>query len=220
MDHKGNSFEWKKLTLIKYWDKKIDKLKSLRDVCEKNYRKRQTKFGNTYTVHSPRWNRINKALNNAYHCRREQIKTLKYTVANELFNQYDVVIIGDYTPTNGTAPFDNMKRSMLNQEIIGDFRKTLEWVAKKRNKFLFIADEHNTTKECCACGHKEKKDPSIRKFKCVSCGKIFMRDNNSAVNIGKKEGFILDGKHQNKLSKFMFKVYVPIGNKPVIEQVI
>ena len=36
MDHKGNSVEFQKLRMITYWDKKIDELKSLRDVCEKN----------------------------------------------------------------------------------------------------------------------------------------------------------------------------------------
>ena len=111
LDHEGNSVELQKLRMITYWDKKIDRLKSLRDVCEKNYRKRKTKHGNTYTVHSPRWNRIHHTLNKAYHTRREQMKTCLYSIANELYRKYDVVMIGDYTPTNGTAPFKKMKRA-------------------------------------------------------------------------------------------------------------
>ena len=34
VDFEGNSIEFKKLQMIKYWDKKIDEMKSLRDVCE------------------------------------------------------------------------------------------------------------------------------------------------------------------------------------------
>ncbi|GAA3329007.1 hypothetical protein GCM10020331_075300 [Ectobacillus funiculus] len=84
--------------------------------AKKNYKKKKTKHGSSYTVHSSRWNRVNKALNIAYHKRREQIKTALYSIAHELYQRYDLVIIGDYTPTNGTTRFDNMKRSMLNQE--------------------------------------------------------------------------------------------------------
>ncbi|GAA3329009.1 hypothetical protein GCM10020331_075310 [Ectobacillus funiculus] len=35
VDHEGNSIEFTKLQMIKYWDTTIDTLKSLRDVCEK-----------------------------------------------------------------------------------------------------------------------------------------------------------------------------------------
>lgn len=216
VDNEGNSLEWKKPSIIKYWDKKIDRLKSLRDVCEKNYRKRKTEHGNSYTVHSPRWNKLNKALNKAYHCRREQTKTMMFTIANFLYQKYDAVIIGDYTPNNGTAPFKNMKRSMLNQETIGQFRKILEWVACKKEKHYFLANERNTTKSCCSCGHGEKKAPSVRKFTCVSCKKTMMRDNNAAVNIGKKQGFHLEEQYLSKLETFTQQGTVPVGRKCLI----
>src|SRR4051812_25454590 len=188
VDFEGNSIEFKKLQMIKYWDKKIDEMKSLRDVCEKKYRKRKTKHGNSYTVQSPRWNRLNRALTIAYNKRREQIKTSLYSIAHALYRRYDLVMIGDYTPTNGTAPFDHMKRSMLNQEKIGEFRRILEWVAAKRQKYYLMANERNTTKECCVCGHMEKKEPDVRSFICIECGTEMLRDANSSVNIGKKVG--------------------------------
>lgn len=216
VDNKGNSIEWRKIALVKYWDRKIDELKSLRDKCKKNYRKRTTKHGNPYTVYSPRWNKINKALNKAYHCRREQMKTTMYTIANELYKQYDVVIMGDYVPSNDTAPLDHMKRSMLNQEVIGSFRKILKWVAEKKNKHFFLVDERDTTKTCCVCGHKEKKVPSVRVFTCVPCKTTLMRDNNASVNIAKKERFFLQETYFSKLSTFTRAGYVPVGQKCVI----
>ncbi len=216
VDHKGNSVEFQKLQMIKYWDITIDKLKSLRDVCEKKYRKRKTKHGNVYTAHSPRWNRFNHALNIAYQKRREQMKTALYSIAHALYRRYDLVIIGDYTPTNGTAPFDNMKRSMLNQEKIGEFRRILEWVANKLRKHYLLANEHNTTKECCVCGHMEKKEPNIRRFVCVSCGTEILRDNNSAVNIGKKVGYSLRvPAYKHKLNSFTYTGEAKFGQKVV-----
>jgi putative transposase len=212
VDDQGNSIEFKKLQMIKYWDKKIDEIKSHRDVCEKKYRNRKTKHGNSYTVHSPRWNRLNHVLNKAYHKRREQIKTALYTTTHELFRRYDLVIVGNYTPTNGTAPFDHMKRSMLNQEKMGEFRKIVEWVAAKLGKYYLLANERNTTKDCCVCGHQEKKDPSIRHFVCMNCGTEMMRDSNSSVNIGKKVGFLLDvQKYKHNLKNFTHKGKVLYG---------
>ena len=214
VDNEGNSIEFQKLSMIKYWDKTIDKLKSLQDVCEKKYRRRKTKHGNSYTVHSPRWNRLNHALNRAYQKRREQIKTALYSIAHVLYRKYDLVIIGDYTPTNGTAPFDNMKRSMLNQEKIGEFRNVLKWVSSKRQKYYLMVNEHNTTKECCVCGHMEKKEPNIQSFVCVSCGTEIVRDSNASVNIGKKAGYSLDvTTYRNKLKSFTYKGEAKFGQK-------
>lgn len=216
VDYQGNSIEFKKFQIIKYWDKRIDEIKSFRDICEKNYRKRKTKHGNSYMIHSPRWNRLNRALNKAYHKRREQTKTALYTISHELYRRYDLVIIGDYTPTNGTAPFDNMKRSMLNQEKIGEFRKTVEWVAAKLKKHYLLANERNTTKDCCVCGHQEKKAPSIRSFTCANCKTELMRDSNSSVNIGKKVGFSLNmKKYKQKLKTFTHTGEMMYG-KPVL----
>ena len=217
VDYKGDSIEFKKLQMVKYWDKVIDDLKSKRDICQKNYKRKKTKNGSRYTVHSPRWNRLNHALNIAYNKRREQIKTALFSISHELYKQYDLVIIGDYTPTNGTAPFKNMKRSMLNQEQIGSFRKTLKWVAEKENKYYLMVNEKNTTKDCCVCGHQEKKAPDVRKFTCESCKTTIMRDSNSAVNIAKKANFYLDvDKYKNKLNLFTHTGEALYGRKAQI----
>lgn len=217
VDYKGDSIEFKKLQIVKYWDKVIDNLKSKRDICQKNYRKRKTENGTKYTVHSPRWNRINHALNIAYNKRREQIKTILYSISHELYRKYDLVVIGNYTPTKGTAKFKNMKRSMLNQEQIGSFRKILKWVAEKEGKYYLMVNEKNTTKDCCVCGNQEKKTPDVRKFTCNSCNTIIMRDSNSAINIAKKANFYLDiEKYKDKLSMFTYTGEALYGRKAQI----
>jgi len=195
IDYQGNSFEFGKLPQLKYWDIVIDELKSKRDKALRKSKKRQSKGGKTYYLPSKRWKRLNDALNKAYHRRREQIKQAMYAIANELANRYDYVAIGDYTPSTDTAIYDTMHRSMLNQEVIGQFRKILLWVFERSNKHGVIVDEKNTTTECCICSYKEKKAPSIREFICISCGTKISRDINSAVNIAKKVGLLPGSGH-------------------------
>ena len=220
VDYMGRNIRFEKLAMIKYWDNVIDRLKSMRDVCQKNYRKYTTESGSKYTVHSPRWNRLNRALEAAYDARREQIKSALYSISHLLYDEYDLVCIGDYTPTNDTAPYDTMKRSMLNQEQIGSFRRTLEWVATKRGKFYLLIDERNTTKECCNCGYEEKKDLNVRGYTCPQCGTKVKRDSGSAVNIGKKAKRYFDmNKYKNNLSNFTHKGKVLYSRKATINPV-
>ena len=156
----------------------------------------------------------------AYDARREQIKSALYSISHVLYDEYDLVCIGDYTPTNETAQYDTMKRSMLNQEQIGSFRRTLEWVATKRGKFYLLIDEHNTTKECCNCGYEEKKDPNVREYTCPKCGTKVKRDSGSAVNIGKKAKRHFDmGKYKNNLSNFTHNGKVLYSRKATIKPV-
>ena len=105
IDNSGKSIEFEKITQTKFFDKVIDEIKSKRDKCIK---------------YSKRYKRINKALINVYHKRREQTKLMCYTVANYIAKHYDHVAIGDYVPI--VTKEKQMHRSMINQEIIGRFR--------------------------------------------------------------------------------------------------
>ncbi|MTI67996.1 MAG: hypothetical protein FH753_15545 [Firmicutes bacterium] len=79
-------------------------------------------------------------------------------ISNEIAKRYDHVSIGDYTPSLDTAKYKKMYRSMLNQEVIGQFRKILEWVMERSGKTSSIVDEKNTTKTCSiALGKNFKK---------------------------------------------------------------
>ena len=195
IEYQGNSFEFKKFPQLKYWDEVIDELKSKRDKALRQAKRRKSKGDKVYFLASKRWERLNKALDKAYHRRREQIKQAMYAIANYLAKRYDYVAIGDYVPSTDTAIYDNMHRSMLNQEVIGQFRRILLWVFERSNKHGAVVDEKNTTKECCICGHEEKKEPNIRKFVCVGCGTKLSRDINSAVNIAKKDNLLPGSGH-------------------------
>ena len=190
IDDSGVSVEFQKLKLIKYWDEVIDRLKSMRDLCERKNKQKTTPHGKTYFVPSKRWVRLDKALARAQQRRREQIKQACYSIAHFLAKHYDAVAIGDYIPSTETATQDQMHRSMLNQEVIGTFRKILAWVFFKSQKQYQKIDEAHTTSDCCACGDRDHKDPSVRSFVCKRCGKAFYRDINSAVNIALRANFL------------------------------
>lgn len=187
----GKSYELVALkSIVSYWDQRIDTLKSLRDRCQKQSKRIVTSH-TSYWQPSKRWARLNHSLEKAYRKRREQIKLILYRYAHFFSRQYDGIYIGNYTPTPAVATYKTMNRAMLNQTPVGQFRQIVEWVQEKNAKHYQTIDERDTTKNCCVCGHQEKKDPTIRIFICVNCGTVLSRDINSAVNIGHKAKKIL-----------------------------
>ncbi|MGL5506328.1 MAG: RNA-guided endonuclease InsQ/TnpB family protein, partial [Paraclostridium sp.] len=201
IDNKGNTFEFEKLYQTKYFDKLIDEVKSKRDLCNRKNKLKYSEHGSKYYLPSKRYLRLNKTLDKLYHKKREQIKLIMYSIANYIAKNYDKAVIGDYTPTVEVAIDKNMHRGMLNQSLVGMFRKILNWTMEKSNKTCVVVSEKDTTKTCCVCGNIEKKDPSIRKFTCVSCEETILRDVNSAINIARKDNLEPVNKNLNKILK-------------------
>ena len=193
IDHQGHSIEFERTQIVKYWDKKIDELKSKRDKLKKKSVRKETKTGSGRWFWRPskKWTRYNDALNRAYAVRREQNKQEVFALANALMKSYDVIVIGDYAPSIETAKYKNQHRSMLNQTYIGKIRETLGWVAQRSGKRLDVVDEYHTTKECPFCSFMESKDPSVRIYTCPNCGTTYYRDLGSAINIAVKDKKLL-----------------------------
>jgi putative transposase len=118
-----------------------------------------------------------------YRVRREQIKTFLYTVANKLFKKYDIVGIGDYTPSGGGIS-RKMRRAMNNQSLIGRLKEVLTWVAIRSGKRYLEWAEKGSTRTCHLCGYKvaEGINPDIREWTCSTCHKNHIRDENAALN--------------------------------------
>lgn len=186
VDYKGETYEFERFYADTYFDKKIDFVKSKRDRCLRKAKKQVTEYGNTYYIPSKRYQRLDLAVQRLYARRREQMKSGMYQIAHFLCKNYDEIIIGNYVPGKETAKSGTMRRSMLNQSHIGEFRKILKWVSEKSGKVCKIVDEKDTTKKCCVCGDMEKKTPQIREFVCKKCSHKILRDVNSAVNIAVK----------------------------------
>lgn len=193
VDSNSQTMIFEKNNFIKYTEKQIDEIKGKRDVKKRLMTKENKNYTDKYKQYTKQYQKLTNRVSGLWLKLREQKKTFCYTIANNLFDRYDLVIIGDYTPDLNTAVFDTMHRSMLNQEMIGMFRRILQQVADKRGKHLIVKSEMNTTKTCCFCGDMKTKIPDIREFVCTECGKKFLRDLNSAYNIGEKEIKMLSG---------------------------
>jgi putative transposase len=122
-------------------------------------------------------------LERLYRLRREQTKTFLFTIANALFEAYDLVGVGDYTPHGGGLN-TGMRRSMNNQSLIGRFKKVLAWVAEREGKLFVELSEYGTTRTCHDCDYvvPDGISPDVRQWDCPHCGSPHFRDENSARN--------------------------------------
>jgi putative transposase len=181
----GSSFEIENAYFLKNLEKRIDKVKSLRDRCKRRSKKVILNNNKEIKVPSKRWDYLNRVLQNLYRLRREQTKTYLYTVANRLYRDFDLVAIGDYTPHGGGIS-RKMRRVMNNHSLIGRFKDVLDWVSQRNGKHFEIWEESGTTRSCsnpsCNFVHKSSLDPQIREWDCPSCGVHHLRDENSAIN--------------------------------------
>jgi len=183
----GRAIEIENMPNLKALDRRIDELKGKRDRCQRKSKLIQfaREDGSIHRHWEPsrRWRRYNQALDRLYQLRREQTKTFLFTLANELYRQYDVIGIGNYTPHGGGIN-SGMRRSMNNQSLIGRFKQTLAWVAEREGKTFIELSEYKTTKVCHDCGYDvpDGIPPEVREWDCPVCGTHHIRDENSARN--------------------------------------
>ena len=168
---------------LKVRQRRIDHLKSRRDRCRRKSVKKTAESGKAYWLPSRRWSKYQGKLEIEYSKRREQTKSYLYTVCNFLCKNYDFISVGDYTPKGGGINTP-MRRAMNNESLIGRFKETLQWVAKKSGKISDIWPERNTTKTCSHCGYQVDGglSPAIREWTCQGCQVHHIRDENAAKN--------------------------------------
>lgn len=183
--------EVNKFSIAQALDKEIDSIKSKMSSKKK---------------YSREWRKLNKALQKTYHKREEQIENVLYEMSHYIAKRYNVVIIGDYTPSKDVAPYKNMRRSMLNQTFIGSFRRILQHVCWKYGTEYILVDETDTTKTCCITKTKKKRPPEERSW--IVNSRLVLGDINSAVNIARKAGKNLD---VNKINLSSIDVYVKMS---------
>ncbi len=203
VDTLGNGIEIDNMPTLKLIDRRIDEVKSKRDSCLRQSHlvefKRDDDSVHRHWEPSRRWKWYNAALGRLYRLRREQTKTFLFTLANELYRQYDVVGIGDYTPHGGGLN-TGMRRSMNNQSLIGRFKQILAWVAEREGKTFVELSEYKTTKVCHDCGFDVPGGipPEMREWDCPACGTHHLRDENSARNgLGRLLENLLSGSDQS-----------------------
>ncbi len=177
----GEAIEILNPWFLKRLDRRIDVLKAKRDRCNKKSVMVPKGDGSLFWRPSRRWIYLNNLVEKTYLLRREQTKVYLYTVTNKLYKKYDVVSVGDYTPTDGGIN-KRMRRAMNNQSLIGRWKEILSWVAQRSGKTYFEWSEKGSTRTCSNCYHvvTEGINPCCRQWKCPNCGKSHIRDENAA----------------------------------------
>jgi len=183
VDLNGMAIKIENPWFLKPRQKRIDLLKARRDKCKRRSQLIETKFGKKYWRPSRRWSYFNRQLEMEYRKRRDQTKQFLFTISHHLCRYYDVISVGDYTPRGGGIS-KGMRRAMNNESLIGRFKLTLGWVARKSGKCSDEWVERNSTKTCHRCQNKldGTLPPDIREWDCPHCQTHHLRDENAALN--------------------------------------
>lgn len=156
----------------KFLDKRIDELKSLRDLKKKNSRKSK---------------QINKKLKKVYSKKKTQTNLTLQKVTKDLSNQNKTILIGELTnlKKNMKSNFKSLNRQMQNNWNLQTFIHLLEYKNKLKGNQVIKVNEAWTSKTCCKCGSiNHDLDLSDRQYIC-DCGNDINRDINGAINIYK-----------------------------------
>ena len=146
------------------------------------------------------WRKTKKQLNKIEAKIARVRNDYQHKVTTLLADNYDVVVCEDIKFKNITrsakgsveAPGKNVKaKSGLNRSILdtapGMFFDKLDYKLRFRGGQLIKVNAKNTSRECNACGHTDKKNrKSQAEFECQSCGHTNNADINAAKNILKR----------------------------------
>ncbi len=156
----------------KFLDKRIDGLKSLRDIKTKNSRKSK---------------QINNKLKKVLSKKKVQTNLILQRVSKNLSKQNKTILIGELSnlKKNIKSNFKSLNRQMQNNWNLQTFIHLLEYKNKLRGNQVIKVNEAWTSKTCCKCGNiNYDLNINDRQYIC-DCGNDINRDINGAINIYK-----------------------------------
>lgn len=165
----GNVLEIINPRFDKYWNKKIDKVRSMRDKKKRGSKRRK---------------KLNKTLNKLYEKRRRQQQHFLHSVTKRLVQENKVVIIGNLSQEQMIKKSKSKKlnRSIKENWGLGKFKVYLTYKAKLHDVNIIKINEAYTSKTCSNCGTMHDMPLNNRIYKC-DCGMETDRDINSSINI-------------------------------------
>lgn len=179
---KGKIHEVKTPRPDKYWQKKMDSIKSKKDHCMKNSRK-YLKLHKNYRVMETK--------------KSNQLKDFQHKLSRKMVEntRANTIIVGDLKVKKMAQPkiingekqkktkrIRSRNRSTQNQGYLSRFIEFLTYKAELRGKRVIRIDENYTSKECYLCGKRHDMPLGKRTMEC-DCGNVIDRDRNSAINI-------------------------------------
>ena len=182
VNSQGKFFEVKTPRIDKYWQPKIDSLKSKRDHCigvKKGSKK------------SRRWVRLHKIYQNMEKKKSNQLRDFQHKLSKKMVNntKANTIIVGDLKVKNMAQSKKlkgkrkrAMNRSNQNQGYLSRFIEFLTYKAELIGKRVIKIDESYTSKTCYVCGKLHDMPLWKRNMEC-DCGNYIDRDRNSSINI-------------------------------------
>lgn len=155
----------------KYHDKRIDELKSKRDIKVK---------------HSNKFKQLNKKIKYVQNKKKNQTNLILHKTSKDLSDY--TIILGELTNIKKAIKtnFRKLNRQMLNNWNLATFVHLLEYKCKLKGNQVIKVNEAWTSKTCCKCGDiNHDLSLSDRQYIC-ECGNDINRDVNSAINIYKQ----------------------------------
>ena len=158
----------------RWYNKQLDKIRSRRDRCKKKSRR--------YIHLSHVYKRVSEQKRNK---RRDCLHKASHLIAHRLVER--TVVIGDLSQRQMVtrAHAEHLKalhRAVYNDWGLYQFTQMLAYKCLLAGKVLVQIDERDTSKTCSGCGHKQDMPLWKRTYRCLNCGLIMDRDENSAVN--------------------------------------
>jgi len=158
----------------KYYDKRIDELKSLRDTKIKG---------------SKRHRKLNTKIKYLYNRRKTQTNLILHGLSKDLVSLNSDIVIGELTNLKQNIVKENNKklnRVMQNNWNLITFVNLLEYKQKLIGNKLTKVNEAWTSKTCNKCNSiNHGLSLNNRTYKCEHCGEEIDRDLNGAINIMK-----------------------------------
>lgn len=172
-NNKGVIYSSKKLNYLQqYYDKRIDKLKSIRDKKIKNSKRRL---------------KVNKKIKYIQAKKSNTVKTTLHKLSKKIVDLDTNIIIGELTNLKQNALSFNkqVNRQKQNNWNLTTITNLLEYKTKlKGNQFVKV-NEAWTSKTCSICGNiNQSLSLKDRTYQC-SCGNNIDRDINASINIFK-----------------------------------
>lgn len=158
-----------------WYNRQLDKIRSRRDTCKKKSR-RYIRLSNVYK-------RVAEKKRNK---QRDSLHKASHLIAHRLVER--TVVVGDLSQRQMVMKEHQERNKHLNRAVFNDwgaytFIEMLKYKCQWYGKDLVFVDERNTSKTCSRCGHLQSMPLWKRTYRCVECGLVKDRDENSAVNI-------------------------------------
>jgi len=159
----------------KWYNKQLDVIRSKRDRCKKGSKR--------YRHLSQVYKRVSQQKRSK---RADCLHKASHLIAHTLVER--TVVVGDLSQRQMVTKEHAERNRHLNRVVYNEwglytFVQMLRYKCVLYGKELVILDEGDTSKICSGCRHKQAMPLWKRTYRCLKCGLVMDRDENSAVNI-------------------------------------